>query len=121
MLIFLFLQKTAEKPIFRNIPKVEKEMEVIEKKVEDVIEEPEESSDIPAILQKITASMEEQTASVSHLLPPPSTPPPPSLPTLQRHEEKRTSLPQVLHEDLIVGNNMELVIGYHELWPAEVI
>ncbi|XP_040203310.1 WD repeat-containing protein 97 [Rana temporaria] len=83
-------EKTAEKPIFRSIPKVEEEKEVIEKKVEEVIEEPEESSDIPAILQKITASMEEQTAPVSHLLTPPSTPSPPSLPT----EEKRTSLPQ---------------------------
>lgn len=102
MLIFLFLQKTAEKPIFKNIPKVEEEKEVVEKKVEEVIEEPEESNDIPAILKKITASMEEQSTPVSDLLPPPSTPSPPSppsLPTIQRHEEKRTSLPQVHHED----------------------
>ncbi|XP_073468040.1 uncharacterized protein, partial [Aquarana catesbeiana] len=93
----IYPEKKAEKPIFKNIPKVEEEKEVVEKKVEEVIEEPEESNDIPAILKKITASMEEQSTPVSDLLPPPSTPSPPSppsLPTIQRHEEKRTSLPQ---------------------------
>ncbi|XP_077346580.1 uncharacterized protein LOC143995707 [Lithobates pipiens] len=84
-------EKTAEKTIFKTIPKVEEEKEVVEKEVEEVIEEPEEPNDIPAILQKITANMEEQSSPVSDVLPPPS---PPSLPTLQRHEEKRTSLPQ---------------------------
>ncbi|KAM5140398.1 WD repeat-containing protein 97 [Mantella aurantiaca] len=85
-------QKTAERPFFKYIPKMEEEKEVVVVKVEEVIEEPEESSDIPAILQKFTANMEELSPPVSDLLPLPSPP------SVQRHEEQRASLPQPLRQ-----------------------